>query len=174
MDVAHPLSHHTLPAQKPLAVLIAVLAALGLAMLWEVDDAGRSTARWEVPRNQPPGVYRFLITAKRYTLPSAQFKVSSSRALTVASVGRSAKGVTIELRYPEAKENVDLTYRPPAATGGTVRAVVGGKAVTVRSRKGTRLRVPAAAGEPVVIGRGAATDRDANRNANALTVGAER
>jgi neutral ceramidase len=147
---------------------------LGLSMLWEVDGAGRYTARWEVPRSAPRGFYRFLITAKRYTLPSAPFTVSVSRALTVASVGRDAKGVTVELRYPQAVENVDLTYRPPTATGGTVRAVVGGKPVTVRARKGTRLRIPATGGRPVVLNRGAVTDRDGNRSANALTIGAGR
>jgi neutral ceramidase len=147
---------------------------LGLAMLWEVDDAGRYTARWEVPRSQPAGVYRFLITAKRYTLASAPFKVSASRALTVVSVRRTGEGAVVELRYPQATENVDLTYRPPTASGGSVRALVGSETVNVSARKGATLTIPAPAGVPVVLAKGAVRDRDGNRSANALTVGGGR
>ena len=41
-------------------------------MLWKVDDEGRYSVQWEIPRDAPRGTYRLLVTAKRYRLASRQ------------------------------------------------------------------------------------------------------
>ncbi|MGH2764241.1 MAG: hypothetical protein ACRDL0_17325, partial [Thermoleophilaceae bacterium] len=113
---------------------------LGLAMLWTVDGDGRYTARWEVPRDAPKGVYRMVVRAKRYTLRSRSFRVRPARSLRLREV---EGGVAID--YPEAVRDVDLTWRPRSASGGTIRYRHGGRTVTLRRRRGTVFPVPAGA-----------------------------
>ena len=139
---------------------------LGLAMLWEVDGGGRYSARWEIPRREPAGRHRFVVHAKRYRLVSRAFDVVRSRALTVRQVGPAA----VELEYPRARRDVDLTARPRRASGGVVDFVVDGAVrQVVRSRGGT-FRVAAPDGASVSVPAGAARDRFGNTNAAALTL----
>jgi hypothetical protein len=135
---------------------------LGLDFLWRVDDAGRYDATWEVPLTVPAGTYRLRVTAARYELASRPFAVGPAQ--TLAPVLRDGK---LRLTYPEPVVNVDLTARPAAASGGRVTYRLGGRAHTVRLRRGTGFAVPAGA----TIAAGSARDRYGNRNGAAVTVG---
>jgi hypothetical protein len=135
---------------------------LGLDFVWRVDDQGRYTATWEVPLTVPAGRYRFRVTAQRYALSSATFRVvPATSVLPVARAG------AVRLTYPEPVVDVDLTARPAAANGGRVTYVLDGRRHTVRHRRGTAFAVPAGATIPA----GGARDRYGNRNGTAITVG---
>jgi hypothetical protein len=133
---------------------------LGLTMLWSVDARGRYRARWEVPLDEPAVAHRFVVRANRYRLASAPFAVRPSRALVVRRRGAAA---TID--YPAARENVDLTARPPHARGGRITFRVAGRAGRVSLRRGERFPVPRAAS----VGAGAAHDRFGNTNGPGVT-----
>ena len=141
---------------------------LGLAMLWTVDGSGAYEASWEVPRNAPTGVYRFVVRAKRYRLASRRFRVIAARSLQVREVPATPGRVAVELAYPEAVRDRDLTYRPPAASGGSVRFEVDGRSVLVRRREGTSFSVTAPPGTGVSVPPGAARDRHGNYAAAGL------
>lgn len=137
---------------------------LGLAMLWEVDDAGRYHARWEIPLRAPLGTYRFVIRAKRYRLVSTAFDVEPSRDLTVREVAAAPGRVAVALGYPEPRRDVDLTARPETVDGGTVRFRVGDKLVRVSRRRGGTFSVRVPDGAPVAVQAGGAADRYRNTN----------
>ncbi|MCU1693490.1 MAG: hypothetical protein JWM64_2581 [Frankiales bacterium] len=116
---------------------------LGQQLLWTVSGAGRYDLQWEVPRSEPVGQHRFVVTGNHYRLVSSSFAVSPSTRLSVEPGGR--------VRYPDAVPEVDLTSRPAAADGaprvtaaaaaGTVRDRYGncnGAPVTLRGRTGDR------------------------------------
>jgi neutral ceramidase len=140
---------------------------LGLAMLWKVDAGGRHDLEWEIPRTAPLGTYRFVVTGKRYRIVSPQFRVAAATALEVVEVQTVPGRVAVALAYPGAVRDVDLTYRPRWAAGGTVEFTVGNRTVSVR-RRGTTFSVAAPAGVPVSVGAGAARDASGNRNRTAL------
>jgi hypothetical protein len=141
---------------------------LGLAMLWRVDHDGRYDAYWEVPRTARAGRYRLVVTATRYRLVSRTFRVVRSAAL-VAEPGWARPGrVGVRLRYPVARENVDLTARPAEVLGGVVRFDVNGRTVVVRHRHAPVYTVAAPPGATVTVPAGAARDRAGNVNGNAL------
>jgi hypothetical protein len=144
---------------------------LGLQILWTVDDAGRYEARFEPAWTSPRGTYRFVITANRYRLESASFSVGGSPSLSIAGVGRDAKGVLVELRYPVAFENLDLLARPRTAAGGTIAYVAGGKRLTARVKRGTTFRLKAKPGQTVTIPAGGARDRFGNASSAGATLG---
>jgi hypothetical protein len=141
---------------------------LGLQILWSVDDQGGYQATWEVPRDAAPGSYEFLITANRYQLQSAPFSVAPTGSLTLKQVSSNAGTARLELDYPAAVANEDITYRPPTADGGMLTVSVGGHNTTVNGQNGTFL-VPAPAGTPVTVQAGAARDAYGNLNGNALS-----
>lgn len=128
---------------------------LGLDFVWRVDDQGRYSATWEVPIDAPAGTYRFRVTAQRYALSSAAFRVVP--ATTLVPVRR---GGAVRLAYPEPVGDVDITTRPAAASGGQVTYVLDGRRHTIRRRRGTAFAVPAGATIPA----GGARDRYGNRN----------
>jgi hypothetical protein len=142
---------------------------LGLAMLWRVDDQGRYESYWEVPRDAPTGTYRLRVDAARYRLVSREFRVVPSTALTLEEVAGPDGRMGVRLTYPPARENIDLTYRPRAATGGTVRFMVEGRSVRARSRGGV-FTVTAPPGADVVVPAGAARDRYGNVNGAAASL----
>jgi hypothetical protein len=80
---------------------------LGLQIIWSVDANGLYEAKWEVPRSQATGTYRFVITAKKYHLSSKPFKVAPAHNL---------QDVDGKLAYPEPVVNLDITYRPQYAS----------------------------------------------------------
>ena len=84
-----------------------VTSDLGLQIIWSVDTDGNYDARWEVPLSQKPGTYRFVVTAKKYSLASKPFKVAPNNRLKVDSG---------KLAYPVAVVNHDITYRPKYAS----------------------------------------------------------
>jgi neutral ceramidase len=135
---------------------------LGLRTLWEVDDDGNYTALWEVPRNAPPGGYRFNVTGNRYGLRSRRFEVVPSNALRVAKV---PGGVT--LSYPTPVVERDLTWRPPIRRASVGFTVANGVKV-VRTRDRRVIPVPEGG---TAVRAGAAKDRWGNRNANSLKLG---
>jgi hypothetical protein len=143
---------------------------LGLNMVWRVDASGGYTAEWEVPLTAPTGTYRLRVTAKRYHLTFNPFRVGVSAALPVTPVPAGAGRVAVKLGYPAAVVDVDLTYRPPTVSGGSVRFLVAGRPVLVKRRAGGVFSVPAPAGAPVTVPAGAARDRFGNRNPTAVTV----
>jgi neutral ceramidase len=143
---------------------------LGLAMLWEVDEEGRHRARWEVPLRARLGRYRFTVRAKRYRLVSRAFRVVRSRAVVVHEVPAGSGRVAVELRYPAARRDVDLTARPPRASGGLVDFRVGGETVRVSRRSGATFGVAAPAGASVSVPAGAARDRFGNVNRRAVSL----
>ncbi len=135
---------------------------LGLAMLWRVDDNGRYTVDWEIPRDAPRGTYRLVVTAKRYRLASSSFKVYAATSLRAVPAPAADGFAAAAIEYPGAIDNVDLTHRPARASGGTVEFRVGGRKVVVKRRSGTVFRVRAAPGEPVSVRPGGARDRHGN------------
>ena len=138
---------------------------LGLQVLWSVDDQGNYRAGWEVPRDAMPGTYEMVVTANRYRLESAPFAVDAYASLTVRREGSS--GAVIDVGYPTAVAEQDITYRPTTAEGVTITAHVDGRPVTASAADGV-VHVPAAPGQLVVIGSGAAHDRYANTSAGGL------
>jgi hypothetical protein len=120
-----------------------------------VDDRGRYNALWEVPLTVPTGMYRFRVTATRYALNSAPFRVTPATSLRPV-----VRDGAVRLTYPEPTTNVDITARPAAANGGRVTYVLDGVRHTIRHRRGTAFTVPADA----TIPRGGARDRYGNRN----------
>jgi hypothetical protein len=101
----------------------------GLQIVWRVDDNGRYAAQWEVPRDEPVGTHRFVVTANHYRLVSKAFAVT---AATTLSVEQTAAGA-VRVRYPDAVVEKDITFRPAVADGGRVRhsgsSVAAGEAV---------------------------------------------
>jgi hypothetical protein len=85
------------------------------------------------------------------------------RSLEV-TIERRAGFAFVRLAYPAARENVDLTYRPPVASRGTVRARVAGRTVRVPIERGAAA-IEAPAGTPVTVPAGGARDRYGNTNA---------
>jgi neutral ceramidase len=132
---------------------------LGPRYVVEANE-GTYTAQWEVPLDAAAGRYRFVVTAKRYRLTSAAFRVRSGRVLSVVPVRAPAGRAAFVLAYPEATPYSDLTWRPQvAAGGGALRVLVGGQRVSVApdgsgvfsvaARRGVRVVVPAASvGDP--------------------------
>jgi hypothetical protein len=143
---------------------------LGLAMLWKVDGDGRHSLVWEIPRNAARGTYRLVVTAKQYRLQSTEFAVVDSTALAVTPQPAGDGRIGVALEYPEARRDVDLTWRPRRASAGAVRFRVGGRTLrATRARDGV-FSVPAPAGAPVSVEAGAARDRWGNRNGAAVSL----
>jgi neutral ceramidase len=140
---------------------------LSLHILWTVASEGRYEARWEAPPWARIGRYRFYITANRYRLTSAPFRLRPLSALE-ARVARAGRGMAvIALRYPRAIENRDLSWRPARAARGSMTVTVGGRQLTVRGRRG-RFVISGRPGAQVVLPVGAARDRHGNTNRNRL------
>jgi neutral ceramidase len=142
---------------------------LGLDVLWKVDADGLYQAEWEVPLGTPPGDYAFVVTGNRYRIQSAHFHVAASTAPVVTAANTGGGGVAVTLDYPASTPEVDLTYRPAHADGGSVTFTVNGHSRTVRRAQGTRFVVAAPAGATVSVPPGAARDRFGNSNHNELT-----
>jgi hypothetical protein len=135
---------------------------LGLEILWSADARGSYTAQWEVPLSGTVGTYRFVVTAKQYGLRSKPFDVAPSTSLAPAGAGAVAR-----LGYPAAITNVDLTYRPPYASGGSITFLVDGQQLKVSTRA-TEFPIPA--GTTVSIPAHGARDPYGNTNANAIVL----
>jgi hypothetical protein len=131
---------------------------LGVQFLWRADDQGHARLAWEVPVSAPAGTYRFVVSATRYALISRPFEVVPSTRLSLRTVPGG-----VELAYPHAVVNQDLTSRPLVANGGSIRLGSG----TIRRRSGTVFPVPGG----TAIAAGAARDRYGNRNGVAETAG---
>ena len=147
---------------------------LGLAMLWTVDDDDVHRAKWEIPRSAPAGAYRFVVTAKQYRLESREFRVEPFRGLDVRQVPAPAGRVAVSLFYPEARRDIDLTFRPEFAPEGIVFFRVGGERVRVRRTISGVFSVAAAPGAPVTVDAGAATDAHGNTNGAPLSLSGRR
>jgi len=141
---------------------------LGLAMLWSVDDAGRYTARWEIPLDIARGTYRLLVTAKRYRLASQTFQVRGNGLMELVPVPAPAGRLAVTLEYPGAMRDVDLTHRPQFASGGAVRFRVGSRTIVVRRKRSRFFSVKAPAGVPVSVPPRAARDRFRNVDADGI------
>jgi neutral ceramidase len=89
----------------------------GLQIVWRVDGNGRYDAQWEVPRDEPLGQHRIVVTANHYRLVSQGFAVVPA---TTLSVEQSAGGA-VRVRYPDAVVEKDITFRPTFGDGATVR-----------------------------------------------------
>ena len=140
---------------------------LGLHILWTVDSQGRYEARWEAPLRGRVGRYRFQITANRYRLTSAPFRLRRLSALE-ARFARAGRGIAVvALRYPRAIENRDLSWRPARAERGSMTVRVGGRRLVVRGRGG-RFVISGRPGAQVVLPVGAAHDPYGNTNGNRL------
>jgi neutral ceramidase len=141
----------------------AVTNDLGVQIEWSSDQGGSYSAAWEVPLATAPGSYRFLVSAKQYTLGSSAFRIAPGAILQPRATG----GV-VRLGYPQPFLLNDWTYRPLDAAGGTVTFIVDGHRKPVRERSATSFPVPA--GASVVIEPGGARDRYGNTNAQSLEV----
>jgi neutral ceramidase len=136
---------------------------LGMDILWRVDDEGRYSAEWQVPLAVPVGTsYRFVVTARKYRLRSKPFRVLRSRGLRVHQLG----GGRLRLDYPAIDAMTDLRLRPRSASGGAVRAVLGGKRVVRRVRRGRVFKLPVGAEIP----GGGARDVYGNRTSTSVVV----
>ncbi|MDT7548465.1 MAG: neutral ceramidase, partial [Actinomycetota bacterium] len=89
----------------------------GLQIVWRVDDNGRYAAQWEVPRDEPVGAHRFVVTANHYRLVSKAFAVTAATTLSVEQTSTGA----VRVRYPDAVVEKDITFRPAVADGGRVQ-----------------------------------------------------
>jgi len=139
---------------------------LGLRIQWSVDDDGRYRARWEPPLSARVGRHRFVISANRYRLRSETFRLRRSHELS-AQLARTESGrAVIELHYPRAVENEDLTWRPNRAVIARVSRLHGSR-ISLQSR-GRRLIVKGPEGEDVTVPRGALRDPHGNANGNRL------
>ena len=110
------------------------------------------------------------VLGNRYRIQSAPFHVAASTAPIVTPSSAGGGGVAVTLDYPASVPEVDLTYRPAHADGGSVTFTVNGRTRTVRHAQGTRFVVAAPAGATVSVAPGAAHDRFGNSNHNELTV----
>ena len=120
----------------------------GLQMYWGVDSNGVYTAHWEIPLDATLGSYDMLVTANNYTLTSSPFDVVPSLRLTVVSPSAG----TVNVGYPAAVYNSDITYRPALISSGTLNGVA----------------IPAASGSASVVAAGAAEDAFGNCNGTAF------
>jgi hypothetical protein len=136
---------------------------LGLEILWSADARGNYAAQWEVPLSASVGAYRFIVTANQYRLVSASFDVTPS-----TSLAPTRAGAVVRLGYPAAVTNVDITYRPPYASGGSITFLVDGRRLIVRARAAAEFPIPA--GTTVSIPAGGARDPYSNTNAQAMAV----
>ncbi|MBA2349787.1 MAG: neutral/alkaline non-lysosomal ceramidase N-terminal domain-containing protein [Solirubrobacterales bacterium] len=109
---------------------------LGLELLWRVDEEGRYTAEWQVRTSVPTGRYRFSVTANRYGVRSAPFRVSTLRTLGLRLVGTARGRAIIALDYPPVDDATDLVSHAAVASGGRLRALVGGRVVRVVGKRG--------------------------------------
>jgi neutral ceramidase len=141
---------------------LSVTDDLGMEILWSSDSSGHYRAQWEVPLTAAPGRYRFLVTAKRYTLASRTFTVATGAILTP-----TVSGNTVRLAYPQPFLLNDWTYRPQTAAGGSVTFLVGRRRI-VRAVKADTVPIPA--GAHVSIPAGGARDRYGNTNARAVRI----
>ena len=89
----------------------------GLQIVWRVDNGGKYTAQWEVPRDEPTGTHRFVVTANSYRLQSSPFAVVPATTLSV----EQTTGGAIRVRYPDAVVEQDITFRPALADGARLR-----------------------------------------------------
>jgi hypothetical protein len=137
-------------------------------MLWQVDDAGRHDAMWEIPRNARLGKYRFIVQAKRYRLTSRSFRIGPATSLAVKQVPARHGFSAVVLEYPEAVRDVDLTTRPTFADGGVVKFRVGSQVVRVAQGPDATFTVRVPGGVPVSVVPGAARDRHGNLNGAGL------
>jgi neutral ceramidase len=136
---------------------------LGMQIEWSSDADGHYRAQWEVPLTATPGTYRFEITAKRYKLTSARFKVRAGAILTP-----KVSGGKVSLAYPQPFLLNDWTYRPLDASGGRITYLVRRRRVTVRRKSSTAFRIPG--GASVTIPARGARDRYGNTNRAAIRV----
>jgi hypothetical protein len=136
---------------------------LGMQLLWSTDANGNYVAHWEVPLTVPHGLYRFLITAKQYTLASQPFNVGNGAILTP-----QVSGQTVGLGYPQPYLLNDWTYRPAQAAGGRITFIVDGKRRVVRERSASAFPIPA--GASVSTPAGGARDLYGNTNPSAIQV----
>ena len=143
---------------------------LGLQLLWRVDDSGRYDAQWEVPLSARAGVYRFAVTANRYSLTSQPFQVGPSRALAVRATREPSGRVVVRLAYPEPVTEKDFTYRPPFAQGGRVLFTAGSRRIRVRRTKSVTFPLKGYGSLVVRVPAGGARDRYGNTNAAVATV----
>jgi neutral ceramidase len=149
----------------------AVTDDLGLEIEWRVDDQGAYTAQWQAPLSAAVGEYRFVISARRYELPSESFRVAELRSLRVRVVSTAPGRATLALDYPPVDDSHDLTSHARSASRGRLRVSAGRRFWTVRARGDSfvvrlrsgdarRLRVAPAAGR----------DRWGNRSENLVEV----
>lgn len=153
-----------------------VTSDLGTSVWWTVDGdqevplgpgyakratTGTYTATWEVPLRAVAGEYRMVVSANRYRLESAPFRVNAGAPLDVVPVPAPAGRAAFTLDYPVAAPYTDFTWRPVSASGGVATVKAGGRRVVVRLRSGATFTVPARRGQAVVVV--AARDRYGNR-----------
>ena len=152
---------------------------LGTTIAWEVEgdeqvplgpgyakeaSEGTYRARWEVPLDERPGTFRFVVTGKRYRLASQSFEVRAGRFLTVSPVRAADGRAAFTLDYPRPEPYQDLTYRPQVANGGEAVVRVAGRLVTVAPEPDGTFVLDAPVGARVVVPVGAAHDQFGNTN----------
>ncbi len=140
---------------------------LGLRVLWTVDESGAYEALWEAPRKAPRGRYRFKITANLYRLKSRPFRLRAARDLEAAVIAQSPGRAVVELRYPRAVEDVDLTWRPARAKVASAR--VQGDEPASLGLNGRTVVVTGSPGQSVEIRAGGLRDPSGNKNGDALS-----
>lgn len=144
---------------------------LGTRMLWKVDEEGRYQAWWEVPHTTPRVPHRFVITANRYRLASAPFRIGPAVDLGVELLGARGGRAGLTITYPRPEPEVDIAFRPFRASGGRLAARVGTRSESARARRGrSALIVRATPGERIRIPAGGARDRFGNRTGERIVL----
>jgi LPXTG-motif cell wall-anchored protein len=70
-----------------------------------------------VPRDEPVGTHRFVVTGNLYRLVSSAFAVVPATTLSVEQTA----GGAVRVRYPDAVVEQDITFRPALADGAGLR-----------------------------------------------------
>ena len=159
-----PLDRPFITIQRLTGRWTSVATDLGFQILWTVDSAGVYRGVWQVPLGAPLGRYRFLISANRYRLLSAPFRVERSRGLSVRRVPAPSGQVAVRLDYPPLRlasaMGAPLTDWPASSDGGSVTFRSGRRTVTVRRDAGSVFRTHVPPGATVSVT--AAHDRFGN------------
>ena len=149
---------------------------LGVRFVWEEAD-GTYTARWDVPADATPGTHRIRVVSGSYALVTRTFSVTPSTGLKPLGARLVGKRLLVTAQNPTPDRTRSVAWRPVSPAGGTLRLLVGGKAVTGRYDAALGgWTVPAAGlrdGATVVVPAGGLVDGAGNRSgaATTLTVG---
>ncbi len=105
-----------------------VVSDLNLGLVWSCRR-GRYRARYELPLDIEPGVYRFRVDAAGYSLTTDEIEVSACTELSLQGVDTRSDGTrfVFQAQNPPPEPGTALRSREVTPTGGEVEFEVGGE-----------------------------------------------